>query len=255
MLQKLLQIYDQSQVNPGNPRCTFAPTLIFNEGWLLRAVLAEWQGQAGSRHGFLPFPPAVQVYSEAQLLTPFKARFKGDKQAEGHTHADGVVGDFTLAGASSAVVLKPDGQYLAVFEAKMFSPLSKGTQNVPHYDQVSRTAACLVHALLRAGPPDRWAAHLVVLYPQDNARIQPGCYTGEHVETQIAARVRGYLAAPGRDEPTARFFTAWRDVLPQIQIQFLTWEDVVAEIGHDDLDRFYALCKRFNQPQEGAAHE
>ena len=62
MLQELLQIYDQSQVNAGKPECSFAETLIFNEGWLLRAVLKEWQDQPSSSGlDFLPFPRNARV--------------------------------------------------------------------------------------------------------------------------------------------------------------------------------------------------
>jgi hypothetical protein len=39
MLHELLQIYNQSRINPGEPACLFAETLIFNEGWMLRGVL------------------------------------------------------------------------------------------------------------------------------------------------------------------------------------------------------------------------
>jgi len=102
-------------------------------------------------------------------------------------------------------------------------------------------------AILQAELADRCAAHLVVLYPQDYNEIQPSHYTSEYIERQIAARVRGYLSAEGYDESNTRFFTKWRDVLPQIQIQFLTWEAVVVGMGNGDLDRFYTLCKRFNQ--------
>ena len=247
MLQELLQIYDQSQVNAGKPECSFAETLIFNEGWLLRAVLKEWQDQPSSSGlDFLPFPRNARVYSEAQLYTPFKARFRGDKEAEGHTHADGIVGEFVLAGATSGVVLKPKWRYLAVFEAKMFSPLSRGVKHAPHYDQVSRTAACMVHAILESGRKVGLSCHLAILYAADNKKVQPEQYTLACMKNQISERVQGYLSSDEPPMPDAKFLREWQDVLPSIQIHFLTWEDVLAEIGNDDLDRFYSLCKRFN---------
>ena len=125
MLRQLIDIYQASRTNPGVPNCTFAETLLFNEGWLLRGVLHEWQRRTPpSRFGFLPFPQRATVYSEAQLYTPFKARFRGDKGAEAHTHVDGIVGDLRFV-AKSGVTLAPDWRYLAVFEAKMYSALSK----------------------------------------------------------------------------------------------------------------------------------
>ena len=246
MIQELLRIYDASRTNPDKPECTFAETLIFNEGWLLRGVIKEWQSWTQpARFSFLPFPEGIKVYSEAQLYTPFKARFQGDKVAETHTHVDGIAGDFEIV-AKSGVVMDPDSRYLTVFEAKMSSALSKGTKNAPDYDQVSRTAACMIHAILEAGHKDDYVAYLVVLYASSNKQLQPDKYTMDYIEKQIATRAQAYLSAGEYDRPGIRFFSEWENVLPSVQIQFLTWEDVLDRIDDDDLHEFYRLCKQFN---------
>jgi len=247
MLHELLHIYNQGRINPGEPACLFAETLIFNEGWMLRGALKAWASSLqGSQFGFTPFPAGVKVYSEAQLYTPFKARYRGDKETESHTRVDGIAGDFEIAG-KSGVTLYPDFRYLAVFEAKMYSPLSKGTTNAPHYNQLSRTAACMIHTILKAEPKGDYAAHLVVLYPADNKAICPDPYTQAYVEKQIAERAQGYLSFNAHNRPSARFFNEWRGVLPRVQIRFLTWEDVLTEIDNDELSQFYELCKKFNR--------
>ncbi|MFO7696711.1 MAG: hypothetical protein R6X16_06095 [Anaerolineae bacterium] len=247
MLTELLQLYDKSRINPGPPDCLFVETLLFNEGWLLRAVLKAWKDQAHpAPFGFLPFPSGVHVYSEAQLRTPFKARFRGDSQAEGHAHVDGIVGHFGQDDSRSGVALSPHCAYLAVFEAKMGSPLSQGTANIAQYDQVSRTAACMIHAILQSGCPESLVTHLVVLYPEENRHIDPSRYTQTRVESQIAERTRGYLGSTTRGEMHTEFSRRWREVLDRIQIQFLTWENVVAEIDDPNLGRFYELCRQFN---------
>jgi hypothetical protein len=92
----------------------------------------------------------------------------------------------------------------------------------------------------------------VILYPQHNKGIRPGEYTKEHVEAQIAERIQGYLGSAETREPVARFFREWRRVLERVQIQFLTWEQVVADMSDADLDRFYELCQRFNRANQGA---
>jgi hypothetical protein len=157
------------------------------------------------------------------------------------------VGDFQIVDKSGATLL-PDWRYLAVFEAKVYSPLSNGTKNAPGYDQVSRTAACMVHAILASENANDRTAYLVVLYPADNHKIHPGQHTATDVERQIANRVRDYQAFGKHGKPTARFFDEWRIVLPRIQIQFWTWEDVLAEIDSNELNRFYDLCLQFNRP-------
>src|SRR5271157_5000059 len=70
------------------------PTALYNEGWLLRLVLA-----AMKRHGVAyPFPieSISRWYSEALLNSAFLASAgrPSNSLAESHTHADGVVGQF-----------------------------------------------------------------------------------------------------------------------------------------------------------------
>jgi len=249
MLKELLKLYQTSLVNTESPECLFAEILIFNEGWLLRSALREWMmSSRNSALGFLPFPRGVKVYSEGQLYTPFKARYRGDKRAESHTHVDGVVGDFSIADTKSGVRLNRDFRYIAVFETKLYSPIAGGTKNAPHFDQVSRTAACLINSILMAGSSTGYHAHLVILYASDNHRIDPTAYSKASIENQIATRVDAFMETETPDDLIRRFATEWRSVLENLQIWFVTWEDVLADIGSQDLDQFYSLCKRFNRP-------
>lgn len=250
MLTELLKIYDESLSNPGTPTCTFRETLIFDEGWLLRVVLKEWKTRRllASRLDFLPFPENVKTYSEGQLYTPFKRRKQRDEHAEGNTPVDGIAGDFHLAtGSQSGIAVNPDCKYLAVFEAKMDSPLSTRVKHTAEYSQIARIAACMIHSILETECTEDFTPYLVILYPEHNKSIKPTQYTRAHIETQIAERIQGYLGPTEPSETDAKFLCEWRQVLNRLCIQFLTWEKVVAEIGNKDLDRFYGLCKRFNQ--------
>lgn len=104
----------------------------------------------------------------------------------------------------------------------------------------------MIHAILEAGGVRDRVAHLIVLYTADNNKIYPGRYTRDDVEKRIAARVQTYLSPGQHGKPNARFFSDWQAVLPHIQIQFLTWEDVLTEINSDELNQFYDLCVQFN---------
>lgn len=58
MIEELLRIYDESRLNRGQPESIFNPTLIFNEGWLLRAGSANGNWcRASSVCLFCPSPP------------------------------------------------------------------------------------------------------------------------------------------------------------------------------------------------------
>ena len=74
----------------------FPSSDLYNEGWMLRIVL-DWH----SRHPDVTSPITVPAdsdwYSEARLPSTFLPRTrKGDKFAEGYTHADGVIGQFCI---------------------------------------------------------------------------------------------------------------------------------------------------------------
>ncbi len=248
MLKELLGVYEAGLINPGKPECLFPETDIFNEGWLLRLVLSEWlTGSGGSGFEFLPFPEGGRAYSEGQLYTPFKARFRADKLAESNTRVDGIVGDFTIKDTKSGIVLDSDMSYVAVFEAKLFAPIAPGVTNAPRYDQVSRTAGCLINSILDAKPAGDYDAYLTVLHVDDKHRIDPDLYTPDHVEKQIARRVRSFLKTGNPGSAVEQFARVWRDVLDHLQIHFHTWEEVLSDMGNEDLDDFYEKCKTFNK--------
>ena len=239
MIEELLHIYEESLLNRGQPASLFNPTLIFNEGWLLRAVLREWKLHPGkSRLPFLPFPTDAKVYSEGQLYSPFAPRQRGDRLAEAHTHVDGIVGDFAIGATKSGIEVDADCRYLAVFEAKLASPIAGGTRNAPGYDQVTRIVGCLINSLLRAGCADPRSVHVVVLYPAGHRGITPAIYSKSYLERQLAARVEGFGLSP-----TAAFARGWRALLEAVQLTFVTWEEALAEIGNDPLHQFYKHCR------------
>ena len=243
MLNELLSIYEAGLVNREAPRCVFPETLIFNEGWLLRSVLREWLvSPRSSRFGFLPFPADITVYSEGQLYTPFK----GGSRPERNTHVDGIVGDCAITDTKSGIVLRSDFRYIVAFEAKLFSRISPGVKNAPWYDQVSRTAACLINSILLAGPQASYSAHLVVMCAEDNRYVDASLYTKAYVEKQITKRLQDFLTTGEPADTVERFARGWREVLDNLRIHFHTWEEVVADIGSDDLQEFYDLCKEFN---------
>jgi hypothetical protein len=243
MLNELQGLYRAGLINVGRPECMFPETLIFNEGWLLRLVLTEWLRESGgSRFVFLPFPEDVAVYSEGQLCTPFR----GGSLRERNTHVDGIVGDFSIADTKSGIVLESDLRYIAAFEAKLLSPIGRGVKNARDYDQVSRTAACLTNSILSAKPQDSYSAHLVIVYAEDNPHIDPAEYDKNHIRQTIANRLETFIATDKPSGAIARFARGWKEILEALKVHFLTWEEVMADIGDNELSRFYELCMRFN---------
>ena len=253
MWKRLLEIYEECLLNVGEPECLFKKTLIFEEGWLLRSVLKEWTtNPPDSSLPFLPFPIDAKVYSEGQLFTPFKVRPEGDRtgdpKGETNTRIDGIAGNFSIReGTKAGIKLDPGCEYIAVFEAKMYSPISQGVKNADYYDQVSRTTACLIHAMLQAGPSHNCRAYVVVLYPKDNLAIKREDFAKPDIKARIAKRLVEYKKAGDSSDELLQFEAEWEEKFEQVDIRFEYWDDVLEEIGNESLREFYGLCKEFNK--------
>lgn len=88
--------------------------------------------------------------SEALMSSPFLAQQRGEKRAEGFTHADVVFGDLSVDFATRGEICVPDAAKLfGVIEVKMASKLSSGTTHAPNYNQASRTLACIAHKTMQ----------------------------------------------------------------------------------------------------------
>lgn len=244
---------------PENDR-SFPPTILYNEGWMLRLVLA-WFAQAGNRMAAHPLgiPSGCRWYSEALLPSRFKPRKKGDRQAESHTHADGVIGQFRVGGSGRGdLCLLPEADHLVVLEAKMFSPLSAGTKNAPAYNQAARNVACIANALTlqTRKPTEMKRLGFFVLAPESHIseRSLDKVLGEEAIRSAIVQRVDLYR---GQSEFAVlqEWISEWVDpTLARLagSLRAISWESVIDDIDREDtecgqaLKEFYALCKRFN---------
>lgn len=241
MISVLNDLFEISKV--GKDR-TFPPSLlIYNEGWLLRAVLQLWASSRENKG--LPFscPKEASLFSEAQLRTPFyKAPLK-----ETHTHVDGLVGDFTIRdGTKSGIDIKQDFKLLAVFEAKMYSGFAQGTTKIENYSQVSRTIACMINELLTIKKPlaESCSIYYVGLYPRESKKIiQPEQkYTPDNIKKEITRRLKDYEAIHSILE---QFNAEWKRLLSLIKIEFYTWEEIIEQINQAELKTFYNDCEKY----------
>jgi len=229
------------------------PTTLYNEGWLLRLVL-DWHDRnrgAGSKH--LPaFADGARWYSEALLASRFQAKRNDEKRelAESHTHADGVVGHFHIApGERGEATLLRDATQLVVIEAKLGSPLSKGTKNAPNYGQAARNVACMAHVLADAKRKPSEFESLAFYVAAPSQQIEAGVFenfvTRESIEAQVRERVAKYA---GRHDDWLRDW--FLPLLEHITLKVLAWEDLVDQIEERDsgagLREFYARCLDFN---------
>jgi len=247
VLEGVHRLIDSAESEPAN----FPLTLIFNEGWLLRLVL-DWY----SRHELAGHPLSFQQrafwFSEALLPSPFRPRYRGDTRAEARTHADGVVGHFSVGSSAKADArLLDSATQLIITEAKIYSPLSGGTRNAPAFDQAARNVACITELLYRA---DRIPSHMAslaffVLAPE--AQINSGVFEQKLQKATIKAAVQARAEAfsPELDGWVNEWFIP---TLELIRVEALSWESLINDMATDDpdafqsLQAFYERCLKYN---------
>ena len=232
----------------GGGESVMPPTVLFNEGWLLRLAL-DWYSHQPLSTSLLRFDEGARWYSEGRLASPFLARRRGDPLAEGYTHPDGVIGHFDVKpGERSEILVAKDATQFVVIEAKLGSPLSSGTRNARDYDQAARSAACLAHVVALAGCRPDALSRVAFCVIAPNIRVETGVF-GDQVSKasileKVKARVRQYGGT--KDE---WFAEAFLPALAHFSVDLLTWEDIVEEIEQTEFGEsfreFYVRCLEF----------
>lgn len=229
----------------------FPPTILYEEGWLLRLIL-DWFAHNRMYEHPLRFLPDATWYSEGSLYSAFQATYRGDPLSETPTRADGVIGHFEISeGSKTGLRLLPDTRQFIVLEAKMNSKLSSGITNAPDYDQAARTVACIAEMLHRANTPAP-ALDTTGFYVLAPARkIANGDFSAQLKKASIEGKVRKRVESYGSDELT--WYHNWfLPLLQVIDIREISWEDIIDFIIHVDeengteLNTFYQKCLQFN---------
>ena len=238
----------------GTPDTVLPPTDLYNEGWMLRLVLDWLHRNSHKNDGIcLPFPDGAEWYSEALLPSAFFARSRGDKLAESRTHADGVIGDFSIGDkAKGDLALRTDARCFVVVEAKMFSKLSPGVTNAKYYNQAARNVACIAELVGLAGllPDDFGTLGFFVVAPQ--SQIEDGVFSEYMTRDSIMETVARRVAEYGGKKKD--WYDDWfTPVAKHATIATVSWEEIISGISRLDapfgaeLEAFYANCPRFNR--------
>lgn len=222
---------------------------LYNEGSLLRIAL----GLESKGVHCLPFLFAEGAcwLAEPLLYSPFQANYQGDKQAERHTHADGVVGNVAIGKLTKrGLDLSPSAQQLIVIESKLFSDLSSGTTYAGDYDQAVRNVACMAETLkrknLQASQMD--SIGFYVIAPEDRvARHQP-FLTRESMNRKVESRISLY---PQDLQVGLRLWKReWFDpMLEKAVIASETWEAIIerskssSPLEGNEFGEFYKQCR------------
>ncbi|MBN72816.1 MAG: hypothetical protein CME32_26480 [Gimesia sp.] len=236
----------------GKNRC-MPPTSLYSEGWMLRLILQA--ASEGHLEKFIPTRAGkLNWFSEARLYTPFR---KGRGKAyEGFTNVDGIVGDFQWnSGTQTGVELSDNPKRFEVFEAKMFSGLSKGVKADPEYDQAVRTVACMAETLENAKLKRVELESLTLAYwviaPQ--SQINKGLFKTQLSKTNMRKRIKNRIEqfdGPEREELRAWKTKYFEPLLKKLdeddQLRCISWETLIKAIGDENrrtaIKQFYIQC-------------
>lgn len=232
----------------GLESAVLAPTALYNEGWLLRLVLDWFDRNRAIPHEFA-FLPDARWYSEALLCPAFLPEIRGDLRAESFTHADGVVGHFSIRpGERAEATVLPGARQIIVVEAKLGSGLSPGVKNARNYDQAARNVACMANALSKARVSPKSLERLGFYVVAPRGQIQAGIFgelvTKQSIRAKVLQRIAQYAGA--RD---AWFRDCFEPLLEHIELGVLSWESVLERVSSTERDafqEFYSRCLRFN---------
>jgi len=238
-----------SSFDPKKPN--FRPTEIYNENWLIKIILNQASTIDDDDHP-LGFLPGSTWYSEGQMPTVFKSRYRGDPLGESRTHADGVIGDIRI-GEKAKVDLELDrkARQFTVIEAKIGAGLSSGTKNAPDFDQAARNVACMAEVMNRAkvNPPQLDRLNFIVLAP--GYSIAGGIFSKEMKRSSIQAKVRRrVLAYEGKLDWW--YANTFEPVMDKIQVHTLSWGEVIDWISKNNpenvgpITKYYKSCLEFN---------
>ena len=229
----------------------FSPTLIYNEGWLLRLVM-DWFSRQKSISHPLAFEENAFWFSESLLPSAFSARYRRDPLAESRTHLDGMVGHFTIGDKGKAdFALLPSATQLIAIEAKIYSKLSATVKNAGYYDQAARNVACIAEVLKRANrsPETMNSLGFYVLAPK--TQIEKGIFqqdlSKESIIKKVERRVQDY-----KGEYDTWYEKWFRPTIDCIRLGALSWESIIEVIANQDAGAgemfrdFLGFCLEYN---------
>jgi hypothetical protein len=250
---KMLQTCDTDQR-------VLPPTEVYNEGWMLRLILDWFSRQPAFEHQ-LSFEKGARWCSAISLPSPFLPRYQKDPLSESSTQADGVIGHFSVGrSAKSDIDLHSDAKQFVVVAAKIFNRLSKGIKNFENYDQAARTTACIAETLFlrQEQISDISRLGFYVVAAENQLKFEPTFQTfleKASIRIKVQKRIKAYSDSTDAELKNRWFQTWFLPTLESIDIQCLTWEEIISYIQANDrqngdaLFEFYEKCLALNQSQ------
>jgi hypothetical protein len=237
------------------PDGRFPPTILYNEGWMLRLLLAWFEANRDDQASPFSIPSGCKWYSEALLPSAFLPRTRGDKFSEGWTHADGAIGEIAIGKERDGdLTLLPEAKTFKVIEAKMFSKLSRGTTHARYYNQAARNVACMAEVLFQARKKPQSMSSLAFYVVAPKSQIEVGLFEKQMSLTSVHDIVERRLREYDKPGPREIWFQDWfLPLMEVIDLRVLSWEEQLDQVAAQEaksrpaLSEFYKECLRYDR--------
>lgn len=149
-------------------RLPFRGEDLFNDRWLLRAVLdASRRNRSLTCNDYIASRRRADWFCGVTLETPFARRFEGDHLGEVPSEVGAIVASLAnTPKAGEPIRLSPSTGVFAVFDSFLHGDPSEGPEGFPWYGRVARILACMARTAQSAGlGPGDVGAHLILVSP------------------------------------------------------------------------------------------
>lgn len=217
------------------------PTIIYNEGWMIRLLVIESMIEK-LKINKVDFGLLARKNwsSEALITSPF---VETKENREGYTHADIILGDFSVNyNERGDVKLNDSPDVLGIIEAKMGSNLSQGTSNAKNiYNQASRNICCLSY-VTRRNPNCK--LFFIIVAPKatiDKHEIERQVKR-ENILKQIEKRFQ---------HSKETYMLEIKNQVEKCKLVIISYKDWINELSNSEvqtmLGDFYKKCLKFNK--------
>jgi hypothetical protein len=233
------------------------PTILYNEGWLLRIILNWFYNNRMGKY-LLSMEENAYWFSEALLSSKFLAKFRGDKLAESYTHADGAYGNIKIGGNGKGdLVLENNCKQFCIVEAKLYSRFSKGITNAQNYNQAARTIVCMCNIIEKSKNKINDIKFITII-PKDHKKVEEfkSLINVDNIKKTVLDRINLYNKPDRIDD--YENYSKWymNTFLPfcdMINIpEPIFWDDIIKFIKTINLtegkniNSFYDNCKKYS---------
>jgi hypothetical protein len=259
MTETIMEIFDtieKIEIQENN----IQPTLLYNEGWMLRVILKWFNKNVEICHD-ISMKNGSKWYSEALLSSKFLPKFRGDTLAESYTHADGVYGDFIIGNNGFGdLKLKNDCRQFVIVEAKIFSKYSKGTKNAPSFNQAARNVACMCDIVENSQQLNIDDISFFTIIPEtqiEKEKTFNEYINIDNIKQTVFNRVEQYRTRKDYMEKKEWYDNCFIKFCEKIRTKLLSWENIINFIIINDnifgnkIKIFYEKCLKYNKINDG----